>query len=105
MVFIYTLKLQEGKYYIGKTNNPHFSLDTSFNSNIAWTKIYKPIKVIEFIPDKDISELDKYTIQYMDKYGIDNVRGGTFISTELDAATIERLKRRNRGSNFTCFLC
>jgi cellular nucleic acid-binding protein len=105
MVFIYTLKLQEGKYYVGKTNNPHFSLDTSFHSNIAWTMIYKPIKVLEFIPECDIKDVDKYTRDYMDKYGVDNVRGGTFISTELDAATIERLKRRSRGATFTCFLC
>ena len=33
MVFIYTLKLIQGKYYVGKTNNPSFRLDNHFNSN------------------------------------------------------------------------
>jgi len=47
MVFIYILQLEKGKYYIGKTNNPQFRLETHFNSNGSeWTKIYKPLKVL-----------------------------------------------------------
>ena len=39
MVFIYALKLEKGKYYIGKTNNPKFRLESHFNSNVSeWTK-------------------------------------------------------------------
>ena len=48
MVFIYAIKLEKGKYYIGKTNNPHFRLNTHFNLNgSAWTQKYKPLKAIE----------------------------------------------------------
>ena len=32
MVFIYTLKLDSNKYYIGKTYDPNFRLESHFNS-------------------------------------------------------------------------
>ena len=54
MVFIYVIQLEEGKYYIGKTNNPQFRLESHFNSNGSeWTKIYKPIRVVELKPNCD----------------------------------------------------
>ena len=84
MVFIYALRLVKGKYYIGKTNNPCFRLDTHFNSRgSVWTKLYKPIEVIELVSNCDNYDEDKYTMKYMDRYGIDNVRGGSFVSLKL----------------------
>jgi len=106
MVFIYTLQLQHGKYYIGKTDNPKFRLDNHFNSNgSAWTNLYKPIKVLELIPNCDNYDEDKYTRKYMDKYGINNVRGGSFVSIELDKSTIDHLKQMSNGTNDKCFIC
>jgi predicted GIY-YIG superfamily endonuclease len=48
MVYIYVLKLEQEKYYIGKTNNPQFRLDNHFTSNGSeWTKLYKPVFLLE----------------------------------------------------------
>lgn len=106
MVFIYVIKLEKGKYYIGKTNNPYFRLENHFKKvGSKWTKIYKPLKVIEIRPDCDDYDEDKITIQYMNKYGINNVRGGSFVSVELDKSTIELLKKMINGSNNNCFNC
>jgi len=106
MVFIYTLKLIQGKYYVGKTNNPSFRLDNHFNSNgSAWTMKYKPIKLLELIPKCDDYDEDKYTRKYMDKYGIDNVRGGSFVSIKLDKPTIQHLTQMSNGTNNKCFIC
>jgi hypothetical protein len=106
MVFIYALKLEKGKYYIGKTNNPRFRLENHFYSNgSAWTKKYKPTKVLELIPNCDDYDEDKYTRIYMDKYGIDNVRGGSFVSLELDESTKDELKKMKNGTNDKCFKC
>jgi cellular nucleic acid-binding protein len=103
MVSVYILKLEQGKYYVGKTHNPQITLDSSSHSNIGWTTLYKPIKIIEIIPDCDNKEVDKYTRQYMSKYGIDNVRGGIFVSNELDQATVEHLRRTIKNKNkYTC---
>ena len=106
MVFIYVLQLQEGKYYVGKTNNPQFRLESHFNSNGSeWTKLYKPLRLLELKPNCDDYDEDKITRQYMDKYGIHNVRGGSFVSIKLDKSTIDVLKQMSNGTNNKCFVC
>ena len=73
MVNIYILLLEETKYYIGKTTQPEIRLEKHFNSNGSlWTKKYKPIKVIGLIPNCDDFDEDKYTLKYMQKYGINS---------------------------------
>jgi acetyl-CoA carboxylase carboxyltransferase component len=49
--------------------------------------------------------LDKITKQYMDKYGINNVRGGSFVSVKLKKSIIETLEQMNNGTNDKCFSC
>ena len=34
MVYIYTLQLEEGKYYIGKTSNPDFRIEEHLQSGV-----------------------------------------------------------------------
>jgi hypothetical protein len=106
MVFIYILKLQQGKYYVGKTTNPSYRINNHFNENgSAWTTKYTPIKLLKLIPDCDNYDEDKYTKIYMDKYGIDNVRGGSFVSLKLDDVTISHLNQMSNGTNDKCFTC
>ena len=106
MVFIYVLKLEQGKYYIGKTNKPQFRLNNHFNSNGSeWTKKYKPIKVLDIKKNCDNYDEDKYTRKYMDKYGINNVRGGSFVTIKLSDSEIDILKKMNNGTNDKCFIC
>ena len=106
MVFIYILKLQQGKYYVGKTTSPSFRLESHFNANgSAWTKKYAPIKLLELIPDCDDYDEDKYTKIYMDRYGVDNVRGGSYVQVKLDEATISHLSQMSNGTNDKCFTC
>ncbi len=106
MVYIYTIKLEKDKYYVGKTNNPQFRITSHFNSNGSqWTKLYKPIKILEIKPNCDDYDEDKITIQCMDKYGINNVRGGSFVSVKLDKSTIDILNKMINGSNNKCFVC
>ena len=106
MVFIYILELENKKYYVGKTTNPDFRLEQHFNSSGSqWTKKYKPIKILELKPNCDDYDEDKYTKIYMDKYGINNVRGGSYVQIKLDKVTIENLEKMNRGTTDKCFLC
>ena len=106
MVYIYVLKLEQEKYYIGKTNNPQFRLDNHFTSNGSeWTKLYKPVFLLELRPNCDDYDEDKVTRQYMDKYGIENVRGGSFVSIKLNKSTIDHLQQMSNGTNNKCFTC
>jgi len=106
MVFIYILELKNNKYYVGKTTNPDFRLEQHFNnSGSQWTKKYKPIKILDLKSNCDDYDEDKYTKMYMDKFGINNVRGGSYVQIKLDKVTIENLEKMNRGTTDKCFLC
>ena len=63
-MYVYILKLVKNKYYIGKTNNPDFRLDSHFtNKGCQWTKKYKPIDLIDLIETSDkFYETKEYTI-------------------------------------------
>jgi len=106
MVYIYILKLENDKYYIGKTTNPSFRIDSHFNSNgSAWTRKYRPISVEKLVPDCDDYDEDKYTKKYMEKYGIENVRGGSYVQVELSEFHTEVLKMEIWGANDKCIQC
>ena len=106
MVYIYVLEQQCGKYYIGKTDNPKFRLDTHFKTGgCAWTKKYKPVQIIGLFPDCDVFDEDKYTIKYMKKYGIENVRGGSFCQVSLDRETKKCVERMICGATDGCHFC
>jgi predicted GIY-YIG superfamily endonuclease len=109
MLYIYILELESNKYYIGKTTNPEFRLDkhfdTSTSSASTWTNKYKPVKIIEIHDNSDNFDEDKYTLKYMAKYGIDNVRGGSFCQIVLDQETTNTINRMITGSTDKCYLC
>jgi len=113
MVNIYILQLEDNKYYIGKTTQPEIRLESHFNSNgSSWTKKYKPTNVLDIIPNCDDFDEDKYTLKYMQKYGINNVRGGTFCEIKFDKenlATIKKnlatIKKMINGSTDKCYIC
>jgi hypothetical protein len=106
MVFIYILQLENNKYYVGKTNNPQFRLEQHFNSTgSVWTTKYKPLSVLEMIKDCDEYDEDKYTRKYMDKFGIDNVRGGSFCEEVLPITTFSMLEKMKNTAENRCFTC
>ena len=106
MVFIYVLQCEEDKYYVGKTDTNKFRIDTHFDSNGSeFTKKYKPTDIYQIIPECDKYDEDKYVKKYMDKYGIDNVRGGTYSRIELTTEEKKYLQKELWGANDLCFLC
>jgi len=106
MVYIYILQLEQGRYYVGKTNNPQFRLEQHFNSTGSiWTTKYKPLSVLEMINDCDEYDEDKYTRKYMDKFGVDNVRGGSFCEEVLPITTFSMLEKMKNTAENRCFTC
>ena len=54
-MFVYVLKLEHGKYYVGTSKSPYKRITEHFNNNGSyWTKKYKPREIIEVIPDCDL---------------------------------------------------
>jgi hypothetical protein len=106
MVFLYILQLEQGKYYVGKTIHPEFRIDQHFLSNgSAWTKKYKPISVLKIIPNCDDYDEDKQTIQCMEKYGLENVRGGSFCEIILSDTNRHTLRQMIKGATDKCYTC
>ena len=106
MVFVYVLRLRENKYYVGKTLNPRFRVNEHFSSTGSkWTKKYKPIDLHQLIPDCDDFDEDKITIQMMQKYGISNVRGGSFSTSKLSKSDLSTINKMIKSSSDLCFNC
>jgi cellular nucleic acid-binding protein len=103
---VYALKLEGGKYYIGKSDNLDQRLASHFSgSGAAWTREHQPLKVMEIRNDVSRFEEDKMTKEYMEKYGIDNVRGGAYTQIDLTEGSRESLQREIRGTTDVCFKC
>lgn len=105
-MFIYVLELTDTKFYIGKTTNPEFRLNSHFNSQGSeWTIKYNPIKLIELIENCDDYDEDKYTLRYMEQYRIDNVRGGSFCQIIITKENKSMIEKMLRSSSDKCFKC
>jgi predicted GIY-YIG superfamily endonuclease len=104
---LYVLELAKNKYYIGKTcksvTDRFITHKKGFGSE--WTKLYKPIKIIEQFESNDKFDEDKYTKKYMDKFGIDNVRGGSYSNITLTDWQTKALEHEFKTSNDLCFKC
>jgi predicted GIY-YIG superfamily endonuclease len=104
---IYVLKLVQDKYYIGKTYKDITQRFTqhSKGQGAEWTKLYKPIRMIEFFQTADKFQEDVSTKKYMERYGIENVRGGSYTKINLDDYQLKALENEFRTANNLCFKC
>ena len=76
---LYVLKLENDKYYIGSTYNLNFRFAQHMqNQGSKWTKLHKPISIVEVITDLSKTSENDLTRSYMNRYGKDNVRGGSY---------------------------
>ena len=89
---VYVLKLQNDKYYVGKSENIKRRVWLHINNNGSiWTKNNQIIKQIPRITSDTgvFSELIE-TLEYIKLYGIDNVRGSMF--TQLNLSSSDKIK-------------
>jgi hypothetical protein len=103
---IYILRLQEGKYYVGKTDDVEKRYQQHLKGyGSAWTKKYKPISIARQIENSSPFDEDRYVKEYMNVYGIQNVRGGSYIQIELSEEQKNALKLEIRGATDKCTRC
>ena len=103
---IYVIRLEGGRYYIGKSDNVihRYSQHLAGNGS-AWTKKYKPIKLEKVIENVSPFEEDKITKELMSKYGIDKVRGGSYVEVELSEFHVDALKMEIWAAKDLCTQC
>ena len=106
MVYIYILRLDQNKYYVGRSERVHIRLGDHFNNTGSfWTIKYKPLSVKKVIQNCDNFDEDKFTIKMMEKYGVNNVRGGSFSRLKLSREEFNIIGRMINNSNDRCFKC
>lgn len=106
MPIVYALECQANKYYICKTNDLLCRIQDHIQDNGSeWTRLYPPINLVEVKEKADEFDEDKLTIQYMKKFGINHVRGGSFSSVDRSPSDITTLNKMIRSANNTCFNC
>lgn len=103
---VYVLKLQGGNYYVGKSDDVIGRFQEHMRGNgSAWTRKHKPISIVESHDGVSVFEEDKVTKEYMAKYGIDKVRGGSYVMEELSEFHKEALNMEIWAAKDCCTQC
>lgn len=105
---IYVLECDSNKYYVGKTTQTieqRFSQHIQPTNSCVFTSKFKPVKIIETIKSSDPLDEDKVTKRYMMKYGIPNVRGGSYTKLELEDWQIKSLEHEFIACSDLCYNC
>jgi len=93
---VFILKLINNKYYVGSTNNIYSTFQQLFSPNVnnKWLKMYKPLYVHKVVYNCNQDDEHTYLLDYIDKYGLDNVRGHTFDSTTYEKELMKEIKKK-----------
>jgi len=106
MVFIYILKLANGRYYIGKSKEPFKRITKHFTEGgSSWTRRFKPEEIHSVVPDCSDFDEDKYVYQMMSEFGINNVRGGSYSEVYLSPQQIAAINKILKSTNDVCLVC
>jgi hypothetical protein len=70
-----------------------------------WTNTYPMLKLEKTILNASPYDEDRYVKEYMDIYGMDNVRGGTYSAMELTADQVQTIQREKNGAQDECLNC
>ncbi|GBB88601.1 hypothetical protein RclHR1_15160002 [Rhizophagus clarus] len=103
MHIVYVLRCRGNKYYVGKTMDLNVRIRQHINGNTKWTRIYPFESVIwkKRTKNEDLLELAK-TLEYMNLYNINNVRGSIYSRPILSLNDINDI--RNKLNN-KCYCC
>lgn len=87
---VYVLLLENDKYYIGFTNR---DVDKRFTEHLSgkgaqWTKKYPMVDVVAITPGDETKEKE-LTLEYMQKYGWWNIRGGPWCQIDMEHPPLE----------------
>jgi len=104
MFYIYLLKCNNNKYYVGRTSK---NVDARYQEHQIgigsnWTSRYRPISIMWVkSTNNDNLELAK-TLECMKKYGIHNVRGGPHCWMVFRESNVRRIYDQLRSICFRC---
>ena len=103
---VYALKCKNGKYYVGKTTDVRMRVGQHCEGDgSVWTSMHEPISVAYVKHGCDPFDEDKITKQFMAKYGIDSVRGGSYAQVTIEPHVKKLIETELASANDACFRC
>lgn len=106
MEYVYVLKLENERYYVGKTADLGKRFMQHMNGEGAkWTQLNKPISMVATYPCEHELEEEVRTLEWMDTKGIDNVRGAGYITLHLSDEERGFITKKINTMKNRCYIC
>ena len=103
---IYVLRLKNGKYYVGQTNDlVKRYLEHKTGLGAEWTRKYEPLGFERIKNFASPFDEDKFVKEYMLAYGVDEVRGGSYSQMVLNDAQKKAIEIELRTAEGSCVRC
>ena len=85
--YTYVLQLQDGKFYVGNTDNIYCRLTDHMlmsQSSALWVRHHGPVQAVLEVSRNSAADDEHYkTLQYMSMYGWQNVRGSSYCKLQM----------------------
>jgi predicted GIY-YIG superfamily endonuclease len=92
LMHIYILLLENDHYYIGESSNFIQSYQQHIDKrSCEWTKLHRTVTISKVIQQTNEYTVNDCVIEYIKKYGIDKVRGGSFSDVVLSPKQLDLL--------------
>ena len=105
---VYTLELQGGKFYVGKTNDLQSRLDEHRRGGSrasAWTRKYPFVRLVAAVPCRDDFDELRVTLNLMRTHGMHNVRGASYVDVNLSQEQKDDISIHLATASDSCFRC
>lgn len=107
-MYIYILRLEEDKYYVGlyeMSLDPPNMEEILYHINNDWVNTYNPIELLDIVPLSDSFDVNTIMFKLMNEFGIDNVRGGKFCNLSLNEDERYVFAKLVYGMTDKCYQC
>lgn len=110
-MYVYSIELEGGFYYVGSSSDPmkRFELHM-LGEGSSWTKLHRPVQIIrqrKVNGDDGQARIDEdaEVKRLVKKYGIDQVRGGSYSQVKLSAFELKVFQRELWHCDDACIRC
>lgn len=96
-LYMYFLSLENDKMFLHTDYKRDYDeILTICERDYEFVQIYKPIKVILTLEINDLYDIDKYVKIFMHMFGINDIRGGSYIEIDLPEYLIKTIEHEKK---------